>query len=299
MTGMRVTPSMMVRTTLRDLNQGLTRMQHTQSMLSSGKALLAASDDPTAATEALELRQRVRRNDQYLRTVRDAQGWLDTADATLTSGLDRLTRVREIAVQAANSGGLSDPNARTALAIEVRQIRADLLALANTKYGDRSIFGGTASGPAYDATGTFVGDLGAVRRDVAPLTTVDVNLPGTSVFGSQAGPVGDVFAVLDRMATAIQNGDEAGLAAEHTNLTAAVDTISAATVELGSRAARMQMIEARGQDDAIRLKALLTQVEDVDVVDALITAKSQEQSYNATLMVAARILPPTLLDYLR
>jgi flagellar hook-associated protein 3 FlgL len=296
---MRVTSSMMVRTTLRDLSQGLQRLQHTQARLSSGKQLTAASDDPTAATEALGLRQQVRRNEQYVRTIRDAEGWLQTADATLTAGLERLTRVSEIAVRAGNSGGLSDPGARTAMAIEVRAIRDDMLALANTSYGDRSIFAGTDAGAAYDASGAFVGDTGAVRRDVAPNTTLDVNLPGTSVFGAQGGPVGDLFAVLDRMATAIQAGDGAALATEHTNVDAAVDAMSAATVELGSRAARLEEIKVRAEDDAGRLRALLTQVEDVDVVEALITAKSQEKSYEASLMVAAKILPPSLLDFLR
>ena len=55
----------------------------------------------------------------------------------------------------------------------------------------------------------------------------------------------------------------------------------------------------RAEDSKLLLTTQLSEVEDVDVVEALITAKAQENSYQASLQVAAKILPPSLLDYLR
>ena len=40
-------------------------------------------------------------------------------------------------------------------------------------------------------------------------------------------------------------------------------------------------------------------MEDVDIVDALIRVKAQENSYQAALQVAANIIPVSLVDYLR
>lgn len=296
---MRVTSSMMMRSTLRDLSQGLSRLQETQTQITTNKALTRASTNPGATTSAMGMRQDIRRAEQRARSLDDAQGWLNTADGALTSSLSAMARAKEIAVRAANTGAVTDPAARQALAAEVRSIRSELMAYANTSYGSRSVFNGTATGVAYDANGVYQGNASAVVRDVAPSTAVAVNLTGPEIFGTAGGPVGDAFEVLDRLATAITNGDNAAMATEHTNLDAKTAQMSAATVELGTRSARLEDAKSRSEDAKLLLTTQLSQVEDVDLVDALITVKAQENSYNAALQVAGRILPNSLLDYLR
>ncbi|MCU1361110.1 MAG: hypothetical protein JWN99_2399 [Ilumatobacteraceae bacterium] len=296
---MRVTSSMMMRSTLRDLSDGLSRLQATQTQLSTNKALTRASTNPGATTSAMGMRQNLRRADQQSRSLDDANGWLTTADSALTSSLDAMSRAKEIAVRAANTGAITDPVARQALAAEVSSIRSELLAYANSKYGDRSVFNGTANGDAYSATGTYQGNNTAILRDVAPSTTIAVNMTGTQVFGTAGGPVGDVFQVLDRLSAAITSGDNSAIATEHTNLDTVTAQMSAATVELGTRAARLEDTKSRAEDSQALLKNQLSQVEDVDIVDALIKVKAQENSYQAALQVAANIIPVTLLDYLR
>lgn len=296
---MRVTSSMMLRSTLRDLSQGLSRLQETQTKLASGKQITRPSADPGGTTSAMGMRQDLRRADQRLRSLNDAQGWLETADVTLTSSLDALGRAKEIAVRAGNTGALGDPVARQALATEIRSIRSEMLALANTNYGNRAIFNGTTTGAAYDANGVYLGNSSSIIRDVAPSTSIAVNLTGPQVFGTAGGPVGDVFETLDRMAAAITAGDAAAMATEHTNLDGFRNTVGAATVEIGTRAARLAEAKIRAEDNKLLLTTQLSEVEDVDVVEALITAKAQESSYQASLQVAAKILPPSLLDYLR
>jgi flagellar hook-associated protein 3 FlgL len=300
MSSMRITNSMMVRSTLRDLNSSYARLARTQEQLSTGRQLVRASDDPAVAADAMRLRGLTSRSAQYARSLGDAQGLLGSADGALTASLERLERAKEVAVRAANTGGLSDPNAQKAMAIEIRAIRADLLALANTRHGERSVFAGNRSGPAYDAaTGTFLGDEGAVRRDVAANTSVQVNVTGTDAFGDAADPAGDVFQVLERMAVAVEAGNGAALAAEHGNLDTATVRIGVATVEIGSRGARLEEVQIRAEDDELRLRTLLSEAEDVDIVEALVNAKSQENAYQAALQVAAKIIPMSLLDFLR
>lgn len=296
---MRVTSSMMLRSTLRDLSQGLSRLQETQTKISSGKEITRPSADPGGTSSAMGMRQDLRRADQRLRSLNDAQGWLETADGALTSSLDSLGRAKEIAVRAGNTGALGDPAARQAMAAEIRSMRSEMLTLANTTYGNRSIFNGTASGAAYDPNGVYLGNSSSIVRDVAPSNSITVNLTGTQVFGTAGGPVGDVFETLDRLATAISNGDSAAMATEHTNLDGFRNTVGAATVEIGTRAARLAEAKIRAEDNKLLLTTRLSEVEDVDIVEALITAKAQESSYQASLQVAARILPPSLLDYLR
>lgn len=295
---MRVTSSMMFSNALRDLNQSLGRLQLSQTRLSTGKQLTKASDDPTAATNAMTLRKQLNLVDQRARSLDDAQGWLDTADATLSSGMDLLSRAKEIAVRAANSGGLTDPNARLAMATELRSIRADMLGAANATYGTRSIFSGTAPGAAYTASGAFQGNAAAVIRDVGPQTSMPVNITGSQVFGTAGGPVGDMFEVLDRLATAVSSGNDAAIATEHSNLDNAASVMGAATVDIGSRAARLENLKSRSADLRLSLETQLSSIEDMDPATTLVTEKAQENAYQAALQAAAKILPPSLLDYL-
>ena len=68
MSSMRVTNSMMVRSTLRDLNLSYGRLARTQEQLSSGRQIVRASDDPAVAADAMNLRGLTRRSEQYARS---------------------------------------------------------------------------------------------------------------------------------------------------------------------------------------------------------------------------------------
>ncbi len=295
---MRVTNSMLTSTTLVDLNRSLERLQRSQSELASGRAILAPSDDPSGASSAMSIRNQLRRSDQQQRAQTDSQSWLATADSAIVNGLDLMSRVKELAVRAANSGG-NDATSRMALAVEVGQIRDELIALANTQHLGRPIFGGTANGPAYDPSGVYQGDGGAVLRDVAPGTTIRVNVTGPDVFGDPAAPQGDLFAVLGRMETAIASGNMAALATEHDHLDTARATVGSAAAEVGARGARLEGLRARTAADEAMLRETLSTIEDVDIAEALISLKARENAYTAALQAASRVIPPSLLDYMR
>jgi len=298
----RVTNSMMMKSTLRDVGKNLSRMQETQTKLTSGKQLGRPSDDPAGTTSAMTLRRDINRNSQQLKSVEDAQGWVNTADTQLTIGLDNLVRAKQIVVNAGNGIAQMTPSARNALASQLRSVSADMLNIANTTYAGRSLFAGTGAGTAYSNTGVYQGNEESVIRDVDPATSMTVNVTGTQIFGpydATGTGTGNMFQVLDRLATAIQNGDSAAIAVEHTNFEAASETMRSATALIGSRSGALEQIKMRNEDKALILKGNLSQVEDVDIVESLVLAKAQETSYQASVQVAAKVLPISLLDYLR
>ena len=295
---MRVTNSMVLSSTLNDLNQSLDRLQRSQTELASGRAIRKPSDDPTGTASAMSIRNQIRRGDQYERVADDSNGWLSTADTAIVSGLDLMNRVKELAVRAGNDG-VSSPSTRRALSAEMSNLRDELLALANTKYLDRPVFNGTAAGDAYDAAGTYLGNDATVKRELGPGTVLDVSLTGAEVFGDPAGPAGDIFAVLDRLSTAIANGDAAAIQVEHANADAARDTMSSAAAQIGSRGARLESIRARLETDGVTMRQALSEIEDADIAQALIAVKTNENAYTAALQAASQVIPPSLVDYLR
>ena len=296
---MRLTNSMAMRSTMRDLSSAFSRLQTNQARTSSGKAFERVSDDPNRAVESLALRQRLRRTDQLSRTADDTAARLQSSDTALVSSLDVLTRVKELTVQASNTGS-SNPTARAAIAAELSGLRDELIGLANGEYLGRPLFNGTATGAAYDAsTGAYNGNDTNFERSVAQGVTLTANLTGEQIFGVQSGPAGDLFAVIDRIAAATSAGDDGALAIEHAHLDAAATRLGGAAAEIGRRASHLESISSRATTDRADLAERLSVVEDVDLAEALIAMQASENAYTATLQAASRVLPPSLVDYLR
>jgi flagellar hook-associated protein 3 FlgL len=290
---------MVLQSTLHNLNSSLSRLQHSQQDMSTGRSLRKMSDDPTRGISAMTTRNELRRSEQRSRTADHTQSVLAVADNALVSSLDILARAKELTVRASNTG-LLDATARDVIGSELSSIREELIAVANTKHLNRPIFNGTAAGAAYDtSSGAYLGNAAIVVRDVGPGTTVTANMTGEQIFGAQTGLSGDLFAVLDRLATAVASGDSAAIAIEHTNLDAATTRVGSAAAEIGTRAARLDGIRSRSAADELGLRDRLSGLEDIDLAEAILATQTHENAYTAALQAAARVIPPSLVDYLR
>src|SRR2546430_6285856 len=109
--------------------------------------------------------------------------------------MSQVERVRELTLQGISNGAGGSSDARLAIASEVDQLHDATIGLANTRYGDRPIFGGTTTSvSAYDLAGNYLGDNGIVQRTVGDNVKVQVATPGPSVFGSGAGQLFQIMA---------------------------------------------------------------------------------------------------------
>lgn len=120
---------------------GLSAMQRLQSALditqrqiSSGRRILTPSDDPIAASRALEIRESIGRLGQFDRNANIATNRLAQEESSLNSVNNVLQRVRELTLQA-NNATQSDES-RGLIAIEMRQRLGELVQLANHQDGN-------------------------------------------------------------------------------------------------------------------------------------------------------------------
>lgn len=292
----RVTQSMMSRHSVGAMQTSLTRLAKLQEQLSTGRVLNRPSDSPTDTTSAMRIRSSLADVKQYGRNAEDGNGWLSMIDAALTSANDQVLRARDLALQGANEG-VSGQTVRNALAAEVDQIREGLITTANSDYLGRPVFGGvTANDAAYDATGTFVGTPGAVNRTIGDGTTVRVDVDGNVAFGSAGS---SVFDHLSALATALRTGDQATISASITALDADRDRITTTQTEVGSRQNRVEAAIQAAADTQLRLSTSLSEVENADLPKTVVDLQMQEVAYQASLGATARVMQPSLLDFLR
>lgn len=69
--------------------------------------------------------------------------------------------------------------------------------------------------------------------------------------------------------------------------------------EIGAKVNRTELISNRIEDDVINLRELQSKLEDADLAETAIRLMNEENVYRASLSVGARIIQPTLLDFLR
>lgn len=288
----RVTNQTMMQTAQRNLQTNLARMAELQDKASGQKSFTRASDNPAAAAESLRVRAELRAVDQYGRNIADGDGWLTAVDASLTMAGATLNKVRDLTVQGSN-GSLS-ASGREALAIEVSALRDQLLAQANTKHQGRTIFAGNSdAGVAFTDSLDHTGGS-AVERRIDAGVTVRVDADGAAIFGT-----GDasVFKLLDTIEADLRSGAEVSrhLGALDTRLTA----IRSHQAEAGTRHAQILRSQEVNMEKSVSLGAQRARVEDVDLAAVILEMKLQEVTYQSALAVTARVLQPTLMDFLR
>jgi flagellar hook-associated protein 3 FlgL len=301
----RITQRLMVGHSLASLQGGLGRLARTQEQLHTGRVINRPSDSPIGTNTAMRLRSEIAAQTQYARNAEDGLGWLGQVDSTLMSMTDSVRRTRNLALQGASTG--SNPQAsRDALAAEVEQIREGLLAAANTQYLGRPVFGGTTAGRVayHPDTAAFVGE--PVTQPVpAPGTTVDrtvaegvrvrVDVTGPEAFGP---PGDDLFKTLDDVVTHLRT-DPAALGGDLDRLDAALARIHTALADVGTRYGRLEQAAQTAKDATLDLQASLSEVENVDMARATMDLQLNEVAYQAALATTARVLQPSLIDFLR
>ena len=70
-------------------------------------------------------------------------------------------------------------------------------------------------------------------------------------------------------------------------------------VTIGSRTNKLDMLENRYSQDIINYDAIRGNIEDIDDAEAIMNFKFQEAVYNRALAAGAKIIMPTLMDYVR
>jgi flagellar hook-associated protein 3 FlgL len=269
-----------------------------QERLYSQREVHRPSDDPVRVVTSLALRSDLGEVTQYQGNIGEAQSWFEITESALGNATDILQRIRELAGSGATD--TTPQESRDALAEEVNQLKEQLIQIANSTHGSRYIFGGTRTdaAPYNAATEGWEGNEGDIQFEIATGVTIQVNLPGKELF---VGNTTDgAIPVLTKLANSLEDPSKKG--ADISPLLGEIDKILdrfiARRGEIGAKVNRMEMSLDRLGQAEITGTELLSKAEDADIAKAIIDLKSQENAYRVTLAAGARIMMPTLMDFL-
>ncbi|MBI5463824.1 MAG: flagellar hook-associated protein FlgL [Ignavibacteriales bacterium] len=295
---MRITENQIASSFLSSINYTQGRITDLQSQLATGKRVLKVSDDPQATERILRLNTQLQRNDTFQKNIDDAVSTLDTTASALNDFSNVLIKVKDIAIQTRNGSRL---DAYPALAQQIDQFIDEALNTANTKFNGKYIFGGvqTTNQPyTIDAGRTTVstnaaGITGTIAYPVGEGFSLQVNVDGQQAFqGTQ------IFNQLIQLRDALKAGT-APTNAQMDALDAAMDNVLGAASKAGALQTNCENIKTQLQEQQQKLRALLSDQQDVDVAQSAVDLKKNQTMLEAALSTGANILPKTLLDYLR
>lgn len=280
--------------TLSALRANQNRGEELRQQVTTGRKINTPSDSPTGAVAAMRLRTDLAAGERYTRSAADGTARLGTAENALLGVSNYLNQARDLVVQGLNATA-SDPTARVALAGQIESLRDAALSAANTSYLGRPVFGGTtANSRAFDDSGAYLGDDGEVLRRVDARTQVRVDVPST-VFGTGTD---SVFSVLSTVASKLRSGDPT-LNTELDRVDSRLSSVNTELAAVGSRYSRLTTAVDVAKDRAVTLTGQLSDIEEVDLTEAVVSLQTQSTAYQAALAATARIQQPSLLDFLR
>jgi flagellar hook-associated protein 3 FlgL len=294
----RTTAASVQNRSLADLQRGMQRGQKIQQQISSGKAISRPSDSPTGTVTSLQLRGEVRATQQYSRNADDGMGWLGVIQDKLQDASSSIIRVRDLTVQGLNSAMNTD-DARAALAAEIDNVKQTLIGEANSRYLNRPVFGGTTAGSvSYDQAGKYVGDSNGTTRSIGPNSRVRIESNGPEAFGAEGSDT-QLFTVLTNISKALKDNDMSALDVGLGNLDTAHDLLKSTLSDVGARYNRVTQMKQSAEDHLLSVSSQLSDIEDVDLPKAIMELQIQQTSYQAALAATAKVIQPSLIDFLR
>jgi flagellar hook-associated protein 3 FlgL len=297
---MRVNPNF-APNILNDVWQAQSAEQTAMIELSTGRRVNLPSDDPAAFAADISNQAEQGQVDQYLQNTTSLEGLFQTADSTLSTVVSSLNQAISLGTEGAN--GTQSLQDQQVLAQQVQAIQAQMVQLANTSYQGNYIFAGTATttkpfvlDPTQASGVDYNGNTGTNSVQIADGRSLQTNVPGSQIF---LGSGGNVMQSLQQLVTALNSGDTTAIGAATTAVSTSLSYISQQRVFYGSAVQALTSNQSFLQQEQVNLQSQDTTLVGADMAQAATDLAQASTAHDAALAALAKVIPTSLLDYLR
>ncbi|MFJ9386041.1 flagellar hook-associated protein FlgL [Peribacillus sp. NPDC101481] len=292
---MRVTQSMLTNNMLSNLSSSYEKMSRLQEQVSSQKKFSKPSDNPVAAMMGMGYRTNLNQIGQYQSNIAEATNWIDSTDDAITESVSALQRIRELTVQGSN--GTYEGEQLKTITEEIKQLKEHLITLGDTQIGGKYIFNGQDTNvrpsSVKDGNGNTVYGTGDINLEVFSGISLKINTDSSKIFGDALAAGGSI----DQTIEALENGGDVSGTLE--GLDATINTFLGMQAQVGARQNRIELMTDRLKQQEVFATEILSKNEDVDIEKAIMDLTTQESVHSAALSIGAKIMQPSLLDFLR
>lgn len=280
---------------MRQIHLAQQRYVESQRQAATGKRFERLHEDPTAGALLMNLTAYKGSIQQFQKNLAGAKASLGFTDSALSDSKDLVQKAYTLAVRAANA--TTSQEARNQMATEIGEMQRQLVGLANARGpSGEYLFAGHETGEqpfSLSGTGlTYNGDAGEIRAEIGPGETMAVIVQGDALFRQ-------TYDALEALRTHMLGGDVAMLSG--VDVEALQQRMNALTQQRGAVGAKLSHIAERDSQNQRRLDDLasnISDVQDVDMAEAVFMMKSAEVAYQAALQVGAQGFKLSLMDFI-
>ncbi len=295
---MRITNLMTRQRRIGDILERQEQLEGARDRVSTGLRIRKPSDSPNeiaellrARTQVAELTRRRANTDVHLPFMR-------ASEAALGDIMGALREVRNLVLQANN--GTVSPEQRQILSEQMARLGERVRELSNTQLNDRYLFAGTNTDTEPFTQGppvTYTGNSSPLLLSLTVGEPFESSLTGDRLLYGRDST--DLFQNLAVLETAVRTGDSGGMAAGLEAIEEDLQNVVALRADMGARLQYVELVRQRIEDHLVSTKGWQSSLQDVDLAEAIVEAKGAETAHEATLMTAAQLDQPSLLDFLR
>ncbi len=307
---MQVSTSLMFDRAITQMGITQDRLSKTQTQLTTTKQINKPSDAPDQAGTITRLKSAIDRQNSYISTINSVKDKLSQQETAANNATDVLVRLKELTVQAAND--TYSPADRKSIGIEVRQLRDQLLSLANTQdVNGNFIFSGSRVGKqafASDENGKLIyqGDQTVSLTGVGDQSAVAINRSGTNPFdkivrvddNNKKTAVG-FFQVIDDLSAALETNDSGSIKRAVGEVQTLQQGLSDSLASIGAATNKIDNQASLAEENILRMKTTLSQVEDTDYTKAITNMNKDMLALQAAQSSFAKISQLNLFDYIK
>lgn len=269
--------------------------------LTSGQRVSLPSDDPWTAAEHVQVLAQQAAIDRYTKNGEAVISQVQMADSVLSSVLTELNQAITLGTQGAN-GSLTSAN-RAAVSTQLQGILTQMVSQANTTYNGTALFSGTANKTPVFLPDTsspdgysYQGNSGVNQATVGDNLQVNINVPGDQIFTNAAG---NLLGSLTQLISALSSGSTTEIGDAVASIKDAVTTVSQQRVVYASVVNQLNAQEGFLSQETISLTSQQQSLTGIDVATAVTNMTQAQTAHSAVLAAAAKVLPTSLLDYLK
>jgi flagellar hook-associated protein 3 FlgL len=273
------------------INAQRSRLSTLQEQLATNKRINRPSDDPIGAEAVLNLRTSQTEIEQFKRSAQSVNAQLTSADDSLNSYETIIERVRTLVSQ-----GLSDTTSQAgkdSIATEIDSLKSRILNIANTKYGDGYLYGGSRQNtPPFDPSSQAPAGTPASAQyiQIEPgSSAIPVGVTAENVFSDSTSTI---FADMTAAAAALRGtgnatADKATLNNTMSRLQVYTDQASLAHAAVGANMKVTEMALDSLSTQSLNIDQRAGDIEDADYAQTALAVSDTQTALQATLQTAA------------
>ena len=283
------------------------------NQLNTGKKFTNISENPMDSTSIMDLNKLLQKMETYENNINNATTQLNYQDETFSTIIEKMQRINDLAIQAANGAG--GPETIKACKIEINELKESIVALANTQYNGTYIFSGanTTTQPySLEDDGSIVyhgtpsDDAGYLRRlEISDGIYVDLNVAGDALFGNFDNttdpPTGEgLFKVLGDLEAALNldPADTKQITAQLDNIQNSISHVAEVQSIFGASSAKMEMTQNMIDENKIIMESQKQNLQEADQAEIISEYIKQNYAYQASMQAYTIIQNQSLLNYM-